>query len=110
MVNHRFGFGGKKLKRRSNSLTFSPTGKKAQWQAAISKPLVDGGPTVLARLDAGGLHVYVAVIDDKGRFNTAVYTRKLSKGGAMTLEFRRAVDGRTVRRVFGTLRRKAEKK
>lgn len=110
VVNHRAGFGGRRLKRKSNSLTFMPTGKPNQWRAAISKPLAEGGPTILARLDAAGLHVYIAVIGDDGKFNTAVYTRKLDKSGKMSLSYRRAVDSRSVRFVFGTLRRKKEGK
>lgn len=110
VVNHRVGFGGRRLKRKSNSLTFMPTGKPNQWRAAVSKPLAEGGPTILARLNAKGLHVYVAVLGDDGTFSTAVYIRKLAADGAMNLRFRRSVDGVTVRRVYGTLRRKKEGK
>jgi hypothetical protein len=105
-VNARRGFIGRRAKRSTHKLTFVPGGRPNSWRATTSRPLAEGGPTILARLDARGLHVYIAAFGKDGSFNTAVYTRKIFRVGEMELRYHRSVDGRSVRSVYGTLRRK----
>jgi hypothetical protein len=101
----RRGFFGGGAKRSTTSLTFVTGGRPNSWRATTSRPLAEGGPTILARLNARGLHVYVATFGKDGKLNTAVYSRKISRAGGMELRYHRAVDGFTVRSVFGRLSR-----
>jgi hypothetical protein len=101
----RRGFIRGGAKRATTSLTFVPGDRPNSWRATTSKPLAQGGPTILARLNAQGLHVYVATFGKDGKLNTAVYSRKIFQAGRMGLRYHRAVDSRTVRSVFGTLSR-----
>ena len=103
VVNARRGFGGRGVKR---SVTFVPGNRPNSWRATTSRPLAEGGPTILARLDARGLRVYVAVFGHDGSLYTAVYRRTVIRAGQMELRYHRSVDGRTVRSVYGSLSRK----
>jgi hypothetical protein len=106
VVNARRGFIGGRVKRYTYDLTFVPGDKPNSWRATTSKPLAEGGPVILARLDRRGLHIYIAAFDKDGRLEVGVYTRKLVRAGMMELRYHRAVDGRTVRVVVGNLRPK----
>jgi hypothetical protein len=106
VVNARRGFIGGRVKRYTHNLTFVPGNRPNSWRATTSKPLAEGGPLILARLDKRGLHIYIAAFEQDGRLEVGVYTRKLIRAGQMELRYHRAVDGRTVRVVVGNLRRK----
>ena len=99
----RGGFIGRSTKRSSHTLVFVPGGQPRLWRAATSKPIAAGGPTILARLNARGLHVYVMAFDKAGRLHTSVYRRWFRDKRTMVLVYRRTRSGRNVR---GTLWRK----
>lgn len=84
--------------------TFVPANTPNTWVAQSSRPITEGGPTIVARLRRNVLAVHVLVILPDGRLATALYQRRLTRRG-MSLIYRRSINGRIVRMVFATLRK-----
>ena len=92
------------IRRRSQSITFTPTGKPNLWRGSESADLLDGGAYSWARLDGRTLYVYVLALGEEGGLDAAVYIRQLIRD-LMALQFRRIGEGRETLFVHGSLRR-----
>ncbi len=90
--------------RNASKLVFIPTGTPELWRAESSKPIIAGGPTIVARLSANALTVHVLAFGRDGALVTAMYRRELSRNG-LFLIFRRTRNGRVTRSVFASLQR-----
>ena len=100
----RMGILSGRTKRKASKLVFIPTGTPELWRAESSKPIRDGGPTIMARLSANALTVHVLAFSRHGALVTAMYRRELSRDG-LFLIFRRTRNGRLTRSVFASLQR-----
>ena len=89
------------VRRRSATLTFTPTGKPNVYRARESDPMSDGG-YAWARLYKNTLGVYIVSIDANGVYELQRYQRTLS-GGGMDIVFTRLRDGEVQRTVKGKL-------
>jgi hypothetical protein len=97
-----------KRRERTTTVNFMPTTRTEVWRSDPVTTLHTGRPVVWARIGGGALYVYAATMTEAGGIATSVYKRTLTKHG-MRLEFDRTLDGRRVRTVQATLRRKKEK-
>ena len=93
-----------KRRKRTNTVTFVPTGKAGQWRAATSGDPLTGKPLMWARVAEKTLYIYVVALGDDGGLVTATYKRTLS-GPNMFLMFRSTRDGRGALLVTGWLSR-----
>jgi len=90
---------------RTQTINFIPTTRTEVWRSDPVTTLLSGQAVIWARIGGGDLYVYVATMTEAGGIATSVYKRMLTKRG-MRLEFARTQDGRVVRTVQATLRRK----
>jgi hypothetical protein len=90
---------------RTTTVNFLPTTREEVWRAEQVTTLLSGKAVIWARIGGGALYVYVVALTEAGGIATSVYKRTLTKTG-MRLEFDRTQDGRRVRTVQATLRRK----
>lgn len=91
------------------TLNFLPAGAPNRWRAKESKPLANGGPSIVASVHGQTLMIHVAVMDKEGNLITATYARTL-RGDGMDLTFRRAENGRMAVKAVARLRRVEKKK
>ena len=90
--------------RRSTTVHFAPAGPSVWLGEAAEGPGADFSRS-WARLDGRSLYVYVLEVDELGIYQLSRYERTISAAGVMDLRFTRDKDGRTVRRVTGSLLR-----
>ncbi|HUT49125.1 MAG TPA: hypothetical protein VM325_07275 [Alphaproteobacteria bacterium] len=90
---------------RTSTVNFMPTTRTEVWRSDPVTTLMSGKAVIWARIGGGALFVYVATVTEAGGIATSVYKRTLTKTG-MKLEFGRTQDGRRVRTVQATLKRK----
>jgi hypothetical protein len=90
---------------RTQTINFIPTTRTEVWRSDPVTTLMSGKAVIWARIGGGALYVYVATVTEAGGIATSVYKRTLTKHG-MRLDFSRTQDGRVVRTVQATLRRK----
>jgi len=93
--------------RRSTTVHFAPSGPST-WVGEAAEGPGTSFSRSWARLEGRSLYVYVLEIDERGIYQLSRYERTISAAGVMDLRFSRDKDGRTVRRVTGSLLRASE--
>lgn len=96
-----------KIRRKSTSLTFTPSANKGVYSATDAAAPKGGRNITWARLAGNTLTVYLMDIDAKGRYAISSYARTLA-GATMELKFRLIKDGDPVRLVKGKLVKQAD--
>ena len=89
------------IRRRTATLSFTPSGRPGVWRADTSADPLTGGVMSWAQVTGNTLGIFQLTMTDDG-FALLVYNRTLSDLG-MELEFHRLRDGTEVRTVRGRL-------
>ncbi len=90
------------VRRKSNTLSFEPSGLAGVYRAAGSGDVLAGEPLAWAYVEGYTLTVHSLVVLEGGGYVMQTYNRTLSDMG-MTLEFISIENGETARRVEGRL-------
>ncbi len=88
--------------RRSTTVRFVRA-SPSTWEAEGADGPGAGRSHSWARLEGRSLNIYVLEIDRRGIYEVSRYERTISRTGVMDLRFTRIRDGKTVRRVTGSL-------
>lgn len=91
-----------KIKRKTNKVSFFPSGRPGVYAARPQGDAVAGEPYTWARIEGETLKVYSITLNEAGAYEIQQYDRTLAEGG-MTLEFKRIREGEVVRVVRGRL-------
>ncbi len=91
-----------RIKRKTNTVTFVPTGRPGLFAAKQQGDAVAGEPYTWARIVGTTLKVYSMTLNENGEYEIQQYDRALVEAG-MTLEFKRIREGELVRVVRGRL-------
>ncbi len=92
----------RRIKRKTNTVTFVPTGRPGLFAAKRQGDMVAGEPYAWARIVGATLKVYSMTLNENGECEIQQYDRALVEAG-MTLEFKRIREGELVRVVRGRL-------
>ena len=96
-----------RIRRRSEKLTFVPSGTGGLWRDTGAADPLGGAPYAWARIEGNSLIVYVLQIDQDGHYEVQRYDRSLT-GGGIELTFTDTRDGDRARTVKGKLIKTAE--
>ncbi len=91
-----------RIKRKTNTVTFVPSGRPGLFAAKPQGDAVAGEPYTWARIVGAILKVYSMTLNEIGEYEIQQYDRALAEAG-MTLEFKRIREGELVRVVRGRL-------
>jgi hypothetical protein len=102
---------GGRIKRKSYSIDFRPSGRPSIYASAMRNNLfgkkipldpLNGDPYMWARLSGRILTIFALLITDNGGYEMQIYDRALTEAG-MDLRFSRSRDGRQLKLITGTL-------
>ena len=94
------------IKRKTQTVTFSPTDKANVFRGAPSGDPLAGNPYVWARIEGNTMTVFILTIDKSGEYSMQSYARTLS-GYGMDLVFTRIRDGEPIRAARAKLTKEA---
>jgi hypothetical protein len=94
------------VRRRSQTLTFVPTGTQGQFRGSESADPASGGKAAWARLARQTLTIHTIVLTPEGRYEMESYNRSLV-GNGMEMTYARTSEGERTRTVKGRLIKQA---